>query len=348
MGRGGFNAPVLACCGFSGSGKTSLLEAVVPKLRARGLDVAVVKHDAHGIRIDREGKDSDRLFRAGANVILRGPDETAARWHGNRGPDLDRALDDLGATHDLVLVEGHKQTALPKLWLLGEDDEAPPGDVTDVLEVLPRGDERSGRALEVIDRFVRDAWMDRPIRAGILVGGRSSRMGSPKQLLEIEGAPLMDRVLTGLGPSFSEAVFLGAGQVPSSVAGLRWVPDAPGLAGPLAGFLAAMRWDPEAVWLMVACDQPSIRPDAVEWLLGERRPGRWAVMPRLEGGPVEPFLAVYEPQARGLIEGLARSGNLGPWRLAEHSKVADPRPPDELSACWRNVNTSDDLAALSD
>ena len=54
--------PVLAVCGFSGSGKTTLLESVVGELSRRGLSVGVVKHDAHGIQIDRPGKDSDRLF----------------------------------------------------------------------------------------------------------------------------------------------------------------------------------------------------------------------------------------------------------------------------------------------
>jgi molybdopterin-guanine dinucleotide biosynthesis protein MobB len=348
MGHGGFGVPVLACCGFSGSGKTTLLEAVVPTLRDRGLAVAVIKHDAHGIRIDREGKDSDRLFRAGANVLLRGSNESAARWRCGEGPSLDQALDQLGSTHDIVLIEGHKQTTLPKLWLLGENEDSPPGDVTNVLEVLGRGDGRTNAALARITAFVDATWRTRPIRAGILVGGRSSRMGSPKQLLEIDGENLIDRVVAGLGHGFEEPTLLGAGQVPSSVAELRRIPDVPDVAGPLAGFLAAMRWDPEAVWLMVACDQPSITPDAVAWLLDQREPGRWAIMPRLEGGPVEPFLAVYEPQSRGLLDALARSRSLGPWRLAEDPRVVDPRPPSGFASCWRNVNTPDDLAALSD
>ena len=202
-------------------------------------------------------------------------------------------------------------------------------------------------ALERITAFVDEVWRKKPIRAGILIGGKSSRMGSPKQLLELDGKALMDRVIGGLGPHVDHPVFLGAGQVPSSVAGLGWIPDAPGLAGPLAGFLAAMRWDPDAAWLMVACDQPSITPDAVGWLLEQRRPGRWAVMPRLDGGKVEPFLAVYEPQTRGLLEGLVRAGNLGPWRLARHPKVIDPSPPPELAQCWRNVNTPEDLGRIS-
>ena len=74
-----FGAPVLAVCGFSGSGKTTLLEAVIPNLVKRGLAIAVVKHDAHGFEVDKPGKDSDRLFRAGATIALSGPGQQFER-----------------------------------------------------------------------------------------------------------------------------------------------------------------------------------------------------------------------------------------------------------------------------
>ncbi|MDP6460361.1 MAG: molybdopterin-guanine dinucleotide biosynthesis protein MobB, partial [Gemmatimonadota bacterium] len=61
--------PVLAVCGWSGSGKTTLLDRVIPEITARGLSVAALKHDAHGLKVDPRGKDSDRLFRAGADVV---------------------------------------------------------------------------------------------------------------------------------------------------------------------------------------------------------------------------------------------------------------------------------------
>ena len=79
---------VLACCGFKDSGKTTLIEAVVLLLRERGLSVAVVKHDAHGVQFDRPGKDSDRFFQAGADIVVRGSNESAARWHSEEAPDL--------------------------------------------------------------------------------------------------------------------------------------------------------------------------------------------------------------------------------------------------------------------
>jgi molybdopterin-guanine dinucleotide biosynthesis protein A len=338
---------VLACCGYSGSGKTTLIEAVVPILRSRGVSVAVVKHDVHGVHIDHPGKDSDRLFRAGADVLLRGANESAARWHPDHGPDLDQALIQLGFNHDLVLVEGHKETSLPKLWLLAEDEAAPPGDVREIVQVLPRGEGRVPAAVDRMSAFAEDSWRGREMFLGVLVGGKSNRMGSPKQLIRVGGRTLIDRVVEAIPACLNEPILLGSGPVPETLAGNRRVADAPGIAGPLAGLIAALRWAPSKTWLIVACDQPSISSDAVDWLLAQRRPGRWAIMPRPAEGLVEPFLAVYEPQALGLLERLARSGTPGPWRLAAHGKVASPTPPAELVGSWRNVNTPEEIDRLS-
>ena len=129
--------PVLAVCGWSGSGKTTMLEKVIPLLVDRGLRVAVVKHDAHGIDIDREGKDSARLFAAGADIHLRGPEEQVWRSHHRIEDSLEHAISGLLSTHDLVLVEGHKGTPLPKIWCLGEGEEAVPEGISGVIAAVP-------------------------------------------------------------------------------------------------------------------------------------------------------------------------------------------------------------------
>lgn len=338
---------VLACCGFKNSGKTTLIEGVVPLLRERGISVAVIKHDTHGIQIDREDKDSDRLFRAGASVLLRGANESAARWHLEDAPALGQGLDLLGANHDLVLVEGHKGTDLPKLWLLGDGEDAPPGDVSGILQVLPRDKGRVAAATEQVLAFLDEEWSKRSVLPGVLIGGQSTRMGRPKQLIDHGGRTLIRRAIDGLGPSMDDPVLLGSGRVPESLTGNRRLADVPGIEGPLGGLLAALRWAPNEAWLVVACDQPLITREAVEWLLAQRHPGRWAIMPRFGDGPVEPFLAVYEPQARALLERLARSGPRGPWRIAEHDRVVSPEPPADIAACWRNVNTPEEFERLS-
>lgn len=107
---------ILGIVGWSGSGKTTLLVAVVPLLRSAGVSVSTVKHAHHGFDMDQPGKDSHRHRQAGAHEVLVA---SARRWallHEIVGPEPD--LPDLltrMAPVDLVLVEGFKSHAYPKL-----------------------------------------------------------------------------------------------------------------------------------------------------------------------------------------------------------------------------------------
>lgn len=332
---------VLAVCGWSGSGKTTALRAVIPRLVRDGLSVAAVKHDAHGIRVDPRGKDSDRLFEAGADVVLRGPDQSLVRAHEGDGDDLFAALASLLHRYDVVLVEGHKGTPLPKVWMESTDGAPPPDDVTGVRHVLPWAGDPGARA-DRLERIVREwlpgAWREPPVYAGILVGGGSTRMGNPKQLVDWDGRPLTERTVEILGARAERVVFLGDGGVPAGCRDLPRIPDPPGLAGPLAGILGAMRWGPGATWIVAACDQPLVDVAALEWLLDHRAPGTWAVLPAGEHGP-EPLLALYDARARGILEGMAAAGRLAPRDLAGHPRVAVPELPAERRDAWRGFNT---------
>lgn len=105
--------PMVAVTGWSGSGKTTFLRGLIPALVRRGLRVAVIKHDAHGFEMDREGKDTWLLSRAGAeSVALLGPHQWAALGSGERDlVQLRRCLPPV----DLILGEGFKYSPLPKL-----------------------------------------------------------------------------------------------------------------------------------------------------------------------------------------------------------------------------------------
>jgi molybdopterin-guanine dinucleotide biosynthesis protein A len=168
-------------------------------------------------------------------------------------------------------------------------------------------------------------------------------MARPKQLLESDGVPLVERAVTALLEHVDRVVFAGDGPVPHSLAGLPQLADPEDLAGPLAGVLAAMRWDPNAAWVVVACDMPNVSGEVVSWLLDQRQNGATAVMPRLPGGRAEPLLAVYEPAARTLLEEQVVRGRLALRHLAERGHVISPMPPPELHSAWINVNTPEDL-----
>ena len=339
--------PVIAVCGFKNSGKTTLLEGVIPGLCDQGLAVAVIKHDAHGIQVDHQGKDSDRLFRVGADVLLHGPNETLARRRPSSVAGLEEAMEMLLGRNDVVLVEGHKETPLPKIWVHGPGSTPAPPGVSDIGLELAWEAGRTPRATAWILERVHAAWRERRTNGVVLVGGASRRMGRPKQLVVHRGVTLSERAVEAIHDAVENIVLAGSGPVPGSLENLLRLPDSPGMVGPLAGLLSVMRWAPNETWVVAACDLPSVSSEAVAWLIAQRRPGVWAVMPRLRDGEVEPLLAVYEPQARPLLEAQAARGQWGPRHLAANDRVICPTPPAELSAAWRNVNTPEEMALVS-
>lgn len=114
--------PLVGFCAFSGTGKTTLLTHLLPLLKNRGLRVGVVKHAHHRFDIDYPGKDSYELRLAGASQMLVASRKRMA-WvketqENHPEPVLEEALLALETEHlDLVLVEGFKQAAIPKIEL---------------------------------------------------------------------------------------------------------------------------------------------------------------------------------------------------------------------------------------
>jgi len=255
-------------------------------------------------------------------------------------------VDRLLSSCDLVLVEGHKATPLPKVWLTGAEGVGPPPGAENVVAALERGPHLPERLLSIIEERLAEAWRSRPIYGGLLIGGGSIRMGRPKQMMEHRGRTFAEIVHDALAPHTGRVVLLGAGPVPAALAGLERLPDPPGLAGPLAGLVAALRWAPDAAWILAACDLPLAGPDAIGWLLHQRLPGVRAVLPSGPSGRAEPLLAVYEPNVRAMVGDLAARGVLAPRRLRGLPGVVSPAVPDHLAAAWRNVNSPRDLERL--
>ena len=108
---------VFGFAGYSGAGKTTLIEALIPRFTARGLRVSLIKHTHHNFDVDRPGKDSWRHREAGASEVMLVCDQRWAIMRELRGqpePSLDEQLARLSPC-DLVLVEGFKYTPIPKL-----------------------------------------------------------------------------------------------------------------------------------------------------------------------------------------------------------------------------------------
>ena len=107
---------ILAVSGVKNSGKTTLLEKLIPALNARGLRTAVIKHDGHGFAADREGTDTCRLLAAGAMgaAIFDGEKFQAVKYAAVTESDLIALYPEA----DLILLEGFKWTDYPKIELV--------------------------------------------------------------------------------------------------------------------------------------------------------------------------------------------------------------------------------------
>jgi molybdopterin-guanine dinucleotide biosynthesis protein B len=110
------NIPMLSIVGKSNSGKTTLIEKLIPELIRRGWWVATIKHNRHGFAIDHEGKDSWRHKRAGARTtVIASPHQVAVVEDTDRDYEIAELRDRYIRDVDLIIVEGYKQNPYPKI-----------------------------------------------------------------------------------------------------------------------------------------------------------------------------------------------------------------------------------------
>jgi molybdopterin-guanine dinucleotide biosynthesis protein B len=109
--------PILSFVGRSNSGKTTLIERVIPELVRNGYKVATVKHAGHGFDLDTEGKDSWRHKLAGASAVIVMSKSSLAMFADvsdqMKVEDVrERYLD---STYDLIIAEGWRSEDYPKI-----------------------------------------------------------------------------------------------------------------------------------------------------------------------------------------------------------------------------------------
>ncbi len=129
----GKEIPIVSIVAKSGTGKTTLIEKLIPALIKRGYRVGTIKHHGHGFEIDHEGKDSWRHKQAGAQVTVLASSHRVAVVE---EVEKDHAIEELRDIYirgvDIVLTEGFKKNRLPKIEVFRADLEA---------DIISRGDE---------------------------------------------------------------------------------------------------------------------------------------------------------------------------------------------------------------
>lgn len=191
-----------------------------------------------------------------------------------------------------------------------------------------------------------------PLCGLVLAGGRSSRMGTDKaSLRHADGRALAKRTHELLVEAGCESVMLSlrAGQdipagFPSESSALI-IRDPQGeSAGPLTGILAALRQQPAARWLAVACDLPRLDVATLRALISAHQRGEAFVAFRSEhDGLPEPLCALYAPEAVSLLESALAAEQRCPRKIliTHNCRLLEPVSPGSLD----NANTPEDWAA---
>lgn len=182
------------------------------------------------------------------------------------------------------------------------------------------------------------------IKGLILAGGRSSRMGSDKSLIDYHGKPQRE-FLFDLLSSFCSEVFISCKEGDAVPEQLNPLIDVFDMDSPLNGILSAFTKDPTSSWLAVAVDMPFVNSDTVKYLLGHRDANKVASCFRdSEGEKPEPLLTLWEPGAYPLLKFFYEEGNISPRNFLEHNDICLLTIPDRKALL--NVNSKDELKRI--
>ena len=180
----------------------------------------------------------------------------------------------------------------------------------------------------------------------ILIGGRSTRMGTDKALVKVAGVPMVQWVAATLEQAGLDVVTVGG---PHRVPGYDNLADAPGLGGPLAGLAGALEKSAGSSVVLVAVDQPLLRPRTLERLLA--MPGHDAVVP-MDAGHPQVTCALYRPSCLPVLQSIEGTiPNVSIRDLLARAAVRYIEPAEwtdwgEDGRSWRSIDTPADLAAI--
>jgi molybdopterin-guanine dinucleotide biosynthesis protein A len=187
-----------------------------------------------------------------------------------------------------------------------------------------------------------------PFSAALLAGGQSSRMGTDKAAIEVDGQPLWQRQLDKLRAAGAAEVFISGRRAgPYAGSDCEIVEDRVADAGPLAGLEAALRHATHDWLLVLAVDLPDVPASLLASLVAEAIAADCGRVPAREDW-LQPIAAVYPRRCLPLVEECLAGENRSLrrfFRLARKAGLADVHPLSaEEHALFRNLNSPADLA----
>lgn len=311
---------IVSVVGSRNSGKTALIERLIPSLKARGLRVAALKHDVHGFQMDHEGKDTYRFSEAGADAVgIVSPKRIASLENVEGELSPERFLQGLVHRPDLLLVEGFKRRPYPKLEVLEPSSSScfrGPLLLATFGSTSPSSASHSPHFTEVeqLAALLADVYgseVGEETAAFVVAGGKGGRMGQNKPAVRLAEEPLICWVLRGLAPFFTRISVVARNRGDLEFLrerGIEVLPDVLQEVHSLGGLYSALVQADSEYSFVCACDSPFLQPLLLREILGCSR-GDDAVVCEWKGF-LEPFCGLYRKTCLTPIETMLNKGEL--------------------------------------
>lgn len=177
----------------------------------------------------------------------------------------------------------------------------------------------------------------------MLAGGRSTRMGRDKDLIEYHGRPQREHLFDLLA-GFCKKVFTSCRNEQHIPAQLHPICDRYDFGSPLNGILTAFRAHPGHTWLAVAVDMPNVNAATIAFLLKHRDKQKLATCFIATDGKPEPLLTIWEPECLPSLTDFAHAGKISPREYLLEHDVLLLQPPDPRVLV--NVNSPEEMGGI--
>ena len=183
----------------------------------------------------------------------------------------------------------------------------------------------------------------------VLVGGKSSRYGSNKALVQVDGVPLIERVIGVMERVFENLILVTNTPGEYAHLGFPMYEDIIKGLGPIGGIYTGLTVMPDDVGFFVACDMPFLNHDLIRYIVMERGHAD-VVVPRVKG-MVESLHALYRKECLSSVKGLIESREYQIFRIFNEVSVRyidedELRRFDPALRCFININRPEELKNL--
>lgn len=316
------NPFMFAISGVKNSGKTTLITRLIPAFAKRGLKVAVIKHDGHEFDGDVPGTDTYRHAEAGAYgtavysknkfMILKQENEVT-----------EKKLQSFFPEADLILLEGLKQSAYPKVEVLRKgiseklvsQEGSIVGVVSDFQPDISKGTPCFGfhQADALAELILDHKFIRTELSMVLLAGGQSSRMGRDKAGLCCGKDTFLEhQIRKGKKMGISDIIVSG---YQGAECAERVVRDKYEKKGPLGGMEASLRGAEHRFCLILSVDTPMLPTEELYTLIRHSRQSSARATILAHHGKEEPLLGVYRSDVASDCEQELLHGKGSVWAL---------------------------------